>query len=404
MPAAWLGTSSPEQITKIIYGGAGNFFDDFPFLGLAGGRTRGARLSQATANVLYAASPQSVSFSVDASNPYSVSNGTGAVISTDAWHGFKCLEVTVTVAGVVRAARAISVTRGLPYTVSSWLNAAIGKGYRCYLASDGTGGSTSYSATKYLTRDWQYVTATYTIPSDATYIEFNPLCSDGNGVVGDKVLVDACMITFGSTPLPFVEKEALATNVSVPLSGLLTAGLPFSVVLGVWSAWAGDDGLVHNMLDTRNTGFNGFDITKSNDNTLRFTIADNVGTKFVYKLLTSALWPAGSSHVLACSADSANNLNYGLDGLGPTGTVGATGRELSLGTTLALGRLAGGLYPLDGTLDAFILPGYAFTAEECVAASSLKTWMSPARDGYMRHMAALDRPRDCLQGVDHFVR
>jgi hypothetical protein len=58
----------------------------------------------------------------------------------------------------------------------------------------------------------------------------------------------------------------------------------------------------------------------------------------------------------------------------------------------------------NGTLNAFVLPGYAFTPEECVAYSSLKTWMSPARDGYMRNRGGRVIPKDPIAGVDMLVR
>jgi hypothetical protein len=229
------------------------------------------------------------------------------------------------------------------------VKATAGRTIRISLIGD-TSGATN--ADFIATGQWQFVTVSKTFAAGDTTSRTRT-CSLTDGNVGDTFLHDAIMTNANGAPLPFVEKEALATNVTVPTP--FAAGGAFSAIILFWTPTAGNDGVARTIFDTVGTGAaqNRVLLQKDAANNLNFNVWDNASAvKQCVEAVTAADWPAGALKMAAVSRDAAGLMNAALGGVtfGSLNAGAGTGLEAAVGAVSQLGATTTPGDPLNGTM------------------------------------------------------
>lgn len=176
-----------------------------------------------------------------------------------------------------------------------------------------------------------------------------------------------------------VGKYTSCTIPSAPIGQ--TAGMAFSMMFVVNTAWAGDDGVIHYLFDNQGTGAaqNRIYLRKYSSNRLGFSVCDNASAlKQCYTdVLTSATWAANVVHIIVITRSAAGVMDASLGGT-PFATLNSgegTGLESAVGANSYFGTTSAAASPLTGLLlSAFW--NRVLTAGEIAALKDATTWAS----------------------------
>jgi hypothetical protein len=333
-------------------------------------------IAQATTNLLTYASDNST-FEGGTTGTWADDGLTPAIEAVEAWHGTKSMKGTVA-AGNKRATLDITAVSSVAaYTLSCWVKAGTGSvGDTITLALVGdTSGATSGTAVT-LTSSWQQAKVTKTFAAGDTTLRSAYITS--NGSANDIVYIDAVQLETGSIVTPYacdsaddaVTRTACTQTIATPFA----AGSPISIICVVNTPWAGDDGVLHFLVNQNSTGANAIYIRKDAANTIGVVTRDNASTaKTKSKAVTSTNWAANTNHIIIATIAADNTLQIFLDGVEGTTSVGTSGRESSVAADLYIGARSTGTSPLNGAI-LCAMWGRVLSGAEITALSSLAAW------------------------------
>jgi len=348
--AQWLSNSAGLLVLKsgfrnlvsdadaVITGGAGKFYDDYPIIL---GSSRGKDCSQARANLAWAANPDATSFESGTDGGWV---GGASVTPTNSlvWsgHGSRSLRCVVSDAAANRYVGKVAATAtaaGSQYAMGA-------------LVYNPEAVSISFKPSFYDDVSGNQDGATVVIGAGQVgYLPMTATFGAGSTIRNVYVVrvtaaactfyIDAIMLNAGSVPLPFVEKEALATNVTVPTP--FAAGQAFSFVVAYWKPSAG----AYYIFDT----LSGVQYVRlHSDGTLLYLMTQDATVTWGAK---SAATPSGGAlHFVAGSIAPDNTKQMAIDGVLATASSGGGVRETAVGTTLSIGSRYDNTLPLNGTM------------------------------------------------------
>jgi len=303
------------------------------------------------------------------------------VLSTDAYHGSKCLRATAINADSRGLNDVTAITANAQYTASCFYKAgnaaAVGKQYYIMVTGDVTGIATGPAVT--LTTEWQLATHTHTWAGDSIRRVYFYRASLGTSVAGDELLIDGCQLEQRAYATPFALDSRVACTMTFPTAGILTAGQPLSIVMAVRTFWPGNDGKAHYFFDNVGTGATQNSIffrKTSATNRLEFYVYDNAfASKYCREVVDGTDWPADTSHIVALTRTSAGVLDAYLNDVQFTDIdLGAgTGLETVSGANIFIGTRDGGSLPTNG---AILLDAYnrVLSRNEISLASAQLAW------------------------------
>lgn len=330
------------------------------------------RASGAVTNLLYALNADAPSFEGGTVGGWALSGGARVVVNDPAWHGSKALHCYGSGVGYGSFLDVTAITAaGSQYTFAAMIS-SLQSSIRVTMWDDVTG--TIASGNAILANDgWKQsvVTGTFTAGSVSRKVWFYRINDPYD------FYADAAILVAGATVPMFEEKECVATSCTLPTP--FAAGEPVSFLCFVWTPWAGNDGVRHDILYGIRIAptVDGIVVGKTIGNNLQVATYLAGVTKSMGMAVNAVNWPAGTMKVFAGSLAADNTQRLALNGTLAGVSAGAGARETFMPATIYMGSDLFVGNPLNGIILPYIYRGVAWDGAECVRMSTLKN--IPAR-------------------------
>jgi hypothetical protein len=292
-----------------------------------------------------------------------------AIDATQAWHGSKSIKTTFTNTDQVRVSlNATALTlASTQYTLSARIKATAGIDVRFDFYDSGGGHQRGTNVTA--TGEWQTITATKTYGVGLVRnisVEFwNTLHAAGN-----VCYIDAIQLEAGAVATPFCLNSRTACTMTIPTATIGMGVGPTSFSFAVNEPWAGNDGVLHVLLDC-----GAYKVMKDAANNLVFEITDGAaGVKSMGIAVTAVNMAANTAHIIQCGHDGAGVPWVNLNGTAGAVAAGAgTGIPAASGATLYVATDDTGANPWNGAALA-AARNRTLSATEITALSAMTSW------------------------------